>query len=322
MNISRKGVGLLVALVAIIFLVVVYVGYQWHTHTQTMSRQISSMTAKAQTAGPGATTAEKIRVLEELQAEKDQFSSEGMSEKARQTYERITADIRKAVAASYAKDFGDTSLPNLEEIDDPAIVAGKIIELEKQREQVQQQAAALNDSAITDKMLSQIGDRLEKYNSRKTVIEEDKRRAEEEARRKAEEEAARKAQEAARIKAEEQAQQQAEETARKAVTHYENRDFTIDFPDEWAGKWSVGLTHATDYGATYLVTVSGVAQNPSGGGGDSVVLACGGEPLSNPLNKFVGTLSNGKCDVYVRHEFGFSFIGESSGMGAAQLTIK
>lgn len=297
MNISRKGVGLLVALLAIIFLVFIYAGYQWHTHSQTMSRQISSMTALAQAAGPGATTAENIRVLEELRTEKDRFNSEGMSEEVRQTYEKITADIRKAIAVSYAKNFDDTALPNLEKIDDPSIVADKITELEKQREQVQQQAAALNDSAITDKMLSKIGDRLEKYNSRKTVIEEDKRRAEEEARRKAEEEAARKAQEEAEL---------------TAQSRYETEHFLVQIPTEYAGQWTVTTKKYPD-GEDHLLRLN------NGQAGNHLSEVCGQIDVENPEMNYMGT-SSGGCRVFLRldHQSAATLISP----GMAKLTIK
>lgn len=52
-----------------------------------------------------------------------------------------------------------------------------------------------------------------------------------------------------------------EEQEKRAKVHYENEYFTIDFPENWIGKWSVRKNENSEGNITYFVSYAG--DNPS-----------------------------------------------------------
>lgn len=323
MSRSTKIYAAIAATLAVILTIIGVWAYRASSHSAVVSAQLEVLSSVEESLSADPDAQEAIAALVKLRAEYERLKEQGVTNEAKARYEELLASLTDMVENAYKSAFDELEIPDVATAPNDKQIRDARDQLKELLAQIEADAAVLDVLGVTKKYTGKITERISEYEARLSVLAEEKRRAEEEAKKKAEEEEAkRKADEEAKRQAAEEDKRKAEQEALRAASHYENDHFTLDFPEDWAGKWSVGIRHATDYGVTYFVNVSGVANNPSGGGGDSVVVACGGEPLSNPMNKYVGTLSSGRCDVYVRHEFGFPFIGESSGMGAAQLTLK
>lgn len=225
-----------------------------------------------------------------------------------EVYEKLKAQLQSVVDQSFQEKVVELTSSDIDQVNDTETLDKMVADIAALTQVMREKRSLSSNQKAVDGYLAQLSERETACQQRVQAIEEAKRKA-------AEEEARKKAEKETRQRAE-------EEAARRAANRYDHRDFMIDFPDEWAGKWNVSSIHATDYGATYLVSVSGVTNNPRGGGADSIVLGCGGNDLSRPGADFIGTTSDGRCDVYIRHEYGFPFLNQSAGMGAATLTIK
>lgn len=289
MNISPKVIALLGVLAAALFLGSVYIGYQWHARQQMTDRQLASIAAITESTAPNAQVKDRLGALERLKAEWPRFDAEGMAEEVRQAYEQSVADIKAAIEADYAAAFEQSTLAEADKIENPALVAEKITLLEKQRAQIQRDAARLGDSTITDKALMQISERLTAYTDRKAAIENAQRKAEEEAARKAEEEA-----------------------QRLAKSRYETTHFLVQIPEHDNDRWSA-TTRSFTGGELHMLRLN------SGEAGNNLHVVCGQTDVENPALNYMGTSSSG-CRVFL------SLDGQSAttliSPGMATLTIK
>lgn len=293
-----------------------FMGYRVYVMWQLEKEQVLAFTEFQRSLPKGMSLEQAFQALSDLDKAHGQFGEDSLTSGGAEVYEKVKAQLQSVVDQSFQEKVVELTSSDIDQVNDTETLNKMVADIAALTQVMREKRSLSSNQKAIDGYLAQLSERETACQQRVQAIEEAKRKAtEEEARKKAEEEARQRAEEEARQRAE-------EEAARRAANRYDHRDFMIDFPDEWAGKWNVSSTHATDYGATYLVSVSGVTNNPSGGGADSIVLGCGGNDLSRPGTDFIGRTSDGRCDVYIRHEYGFPFLNQSTGMGAATLTIK
>ena len=230
------------------------------------------------------TREEKLKRFKSLTDEYQTYQRDkGPNGKLTETYSHTLSEMKQYFTDNDQIVLKDNTIIELEKENDLETLRTKKSNLESLLSTITQEKELLANDSTTEDTITKIHETIEKMNSRIQTI--------------------------------------TEEQEKRAKVHYENEYFTIDFPENWIGKWSVRKNENTEGNITYFVSYAG--DNPSfpmGSGIIDIHVFPNGTSYSekkHPDLKLFGTTSKND-KVYLGTGTSGTVIGDKGG----KLTLK
>lgn len=257
-------------------------GLLWFTQIiqyNTHNKKIIAIEQQFQDFSKEETREEKLKRLKSLTEEYQTYQQDkGTNGKLTETYSHTLSEMKQYFTDYYQAVLKDNTIEKIKNENDLETLQTKKSNLESLLSTINQEKELLANDSTTEETIKKIHETIETMNSRIQTL--------------------------------------TEEQEKRAKVHYENEYFTIDFPENWVGKWSVRKHENTEGDIIYFVSYAG--DNPSfpmGAGIIDIHVFQNGTSYSEkkqPDLKLFGTTSK-KDKVYLGTGTSGTVIGDNKG---------